>query len=81
MCESSAKRRTIEFTQFRAAPYCRYETRFETVWRRVSLQGLGWQAHHAPEDPGMQLYASWNYPRWVGSRTQRLTAQKIPHHM
>ena len=36
---------------------------FETVWRPVELQGVGWQARHAPEAPDMQLYASWKYPR------------------
>ncbi len=42
-----------------------YVTQYETVWRRVELGGLGWEVRHAPEDPGMQLYASWKYPRWV----------------
>jgi len=41
----------------------RYTTRYETVWRRVQLEGLGWQVRHAPEDPEMQLYASYKYPR------------------
>lgn len=29
----------------------------------MELDGLGWRFHHAPEDEGMQLYASWKYPR------------------
>lgn len=41
----------------------RYDTRYETVWRRVELGGTGWRFHHAPEDPSMQLYASYKYPR------------------
>ncbi|KAI8466101.1 MAG: hypothetical protein J3K34DRAFT_524776 [Monoraphidium minutum] len=41
----------------------RYETRLETVWRRVALEGLRWRGHYAPEDPAMQLYAAWKYPR------------------
>jgi hypothetical protein len=39
-------------------------TQLETVWQRVDLRGrLGWEALHAPEDPDMQLYAAWKYPR------------------
>lgn len=41
----------------------RYDSRYETVWRRVELAGLKWQAHHAPESPEMQLAATWKYAR------------------
>ncbi|GBF95931.1 hypothetical protein Rsub_08054 [Raphidocelis subcapitata] len=42
----------------------RRAARYETVWRRVELAGrLGWRARHAPEEPGMQLYAAYKYPR------------------
>jgi hypothetical protein len=40
-------------------------TQLETVWQRVDLRGrLGWEVHHAPEDPDMQVYAAWKYARW-----------------
>ena len=42
----------------------RYDTRYETVWRRVDLTTpLSWRFHHAPEDAAMQLFASYKYPR------------------
>lgn len=42
----------------------RTSLRYETVWRRAELAGhLGWRARHAPEDPSMQLYAAYKYPR------------------